>query len=54
MLLVCLKLMNSFENPIKTNVEIPGYSYFPVQSHSQNGGVALYVNVVLLQRLDLI
>ena len=24
-------------------VEIPGYSYFPVQSHSQNGGVALYV-----------
>ena len=34
---------NSFENPIKTNVEIPGYSYFPVQSHSQNGGVALYV-----------
>ena len=34
---------NSFENPIKTNVEIPGYSYFPSQSHSQNGGVALYV-----------
>ena len=34
---------NSFENPIKTNVEIPGYSYFPVQSHSQNGGVVLYV-----------
>ena len=20
---------NSFENPIKTNIEIPGYSYFP-------------------------
>ena len=34
---------NSFENPIKTNVEIPGYSYFPCQSHSQNGGVAFYV-----------
>ena len=34
---------NSFENPIKTNVEIPGYSYFLCQSHSQNGGVALYV-----------
>ena len=34
---------NSIENPIKTNVKIPGYSYFPCQSHSQNGGVALYV-----------
>ena len=34
---------NSFENPVKTNVEIPGYSYFSYQSHSQNGGVALYV-----------
>ena len=34
---------NSLENPIKTNVEIPGYCYFPYQSHSQNGGVALYV-----------
>ena len=34
---------NSFDNPTKTNVEIPGYSYFPSQSHTQNGGVALYV-----------
>ena len=34
---------NSFENPIKTNVEIPGYNYFPSQSHTQNGGVAIYV-----------
>ena len=34
---------NSFDNPIKTNVEIPGYNYFPCQSHSQNGDVALYV-----------
>ena len=34
---------NSFENPIRTNVEITGYSHFPCQSYSQNGGVALYV-----------
>ena len=34
---------NSFENPIKTNVEIPGYRNFSNQSHSQNGGVGLYV-----------
>ena len=34
---------NSFDNPTKTNVEIPGYSYFPSQSHTQSGGVALYV-----------
>ena len=34
---------DSFDNPIKTNVEIPGYSCFSCQSHSQNGGVALYM-----------
>ena len=34
---------NSVDNPIQANVEIPGYSYFPCQSHSQNGGLALYV-----------
>ena len=34
---------NSFDNPIKTNVQIPCYDYFQHQSHSQNGGVALYV-----------
>ena len=46
---------NSFENPIKTNVEIPGYSYFPCQSHSQNGGVALYMKsgLTLIPRPDL-
>ena len=38
---------NSFENPINSNVEIPGYSYFPCQSHTQNGGVAIYVKVGL-------
>ena len=40
---------NSFENPVKINVEIPGYSYFSYQSHSQNGGVALYVKSSLSQ-----
>ena len=45
---------NSFENPIETNVENPGYS-FPYQSHSQNGGVALYVKsgLTLISRPDL-
>ena len=45
----------SYENPIKANVEIPGYNYFPYRSHSQNGGVALYVNTELapIPRTDL-
>ena len=38
---------NSIQNPIKTNVEIPGYKYFPCGSQSQNGGVALYVKTGL-------
>ena len=38
---------DSFENPIKTNIDIPGYSFFSVQSHSQNGGVGLYVKTGL-------
>ena len=47
---------NSFENSIKTNVEIPGYNYFPYKSHSQNIGVALkrcsnHVGVDLASRL---
>ena len=51
--LACLKLnfdvigvsetWDSFENPIKMNVEIPGFCYFSSQSHTQNGGVALYI-----------
>ena len=46
---------NSFDNPIRTNVEIPGYNYFHSQSHTQNGGVALYVKSGLppIPRLDL-
>ena len=38
---------NSIQNPIKTNVEIPGYKYFPCGSQSQNGGLALYVKTGL-------
>ena len=34
---------NFFENLLKAKVDIPGYSYVSQQSHSQNGGVALYV-----------
>ena len=46
---------NSFDVPTKTNVEIPGYSYFHSQSHTQNGGVALYVKSGLtpIPRTDL-
>ena len=36
-------VMKKRSSAVKTNVEIPGYSYFPFQSHNQNGGVALYV-----------
>jgi len=35
--------LTSVGNPIKTNVDNPGYSYFLSQSRSQNGGVSLYV-----------
>ena len=46
---------NSFEDPIKSNVDIPGYSYFACQSYSQNGGVALYMKsgLTLIPRADL-
>ena len=37
------EIWNSFDNPTRTNAEIPGYNYFLSQSHTQNGGVALYV-----------
>ena len=37
---------NSIQNPIKTNVEIPGYDYFSCLQ-SQNCGVALYVKTDL-------
>ena len=46
---------NCFENPLKANVDIFGYSYVPQQSYSQNGGVALYVKSGLtpIHRQDL-
>ena len=28
---------------MKSNVSVPGFSHFSCQSHSQNGGVAVYV-----------
>ena len=34
-------------NQLKTNVVIRGYSHFTCQSHSQNGGTALYVKTGL-------
>ena len=34
---------NSSDISTKANVEIPGYSYLPFQSHTQNGGIAFYM-----------
>ena len=46
---------DSFENPIATNVEIPGYDFVFTRSHSQNGGVGMYVksNLSASPRKDL-
>ena len=46
---------DSFENPIATNVEIPGYDLVFTRSHSQNGGVGIYVksNLSASPRKDL-
>ena len=37
------EMWNSKDNPIVTNVEIPGYKLYTTLSSSQNGGVCLYV-----------
>ena len=49
------EMWNVVENPITSNVEIPGYSYCPCQSYTQNSGVALYVKsgLVPIHRPDL-
>eukprot|EP00794_Sanderia_malayensis_P008404 gene8404-9304_t len=49
------ELWHTFDNPISLNVEIPGYKLFLAQSHSQNGGVGLYVKSCLnpILRMDL-
>ena len=46
---------NSFANSVKMNFEIPQICYFPCQTHSQNGGLALYLNSSLIptSRTDL-
>ena len=38
---------DSFERPLSTNVEIPGYTFFSSKSKSQNGGVGLYIKTSL-------
>ncbi len=38
---------DSFERPLSINVEIPGYTFFSSKSHSQNGGVGLYIKTCL-------
>ena len=45
----------TFDNPIQVNVEMPGYKLFLSQSHSQNGGVGLYIKSCLapVHRTDL-
>ena len=37
------EIWNSIKNPIVTNVDIPGYTFYSTQSNSQNGGVGLYI-----------
>ena len=39
---------DSVANPLNVNVEVPGYKYFAVQSHGQNGGIVLYVKIGLI------
>ena len=49
------EIWHTFDNPIQMNVEIPGYKPFLGQSHSQNGGVGLYIKSCLapIHRADL-
>ena len=49
------EIWHTFDNPIQMNVEIPGYKLFLGQSHSQNGGVGLYIKscLALIHRADL-
>ena len=49
------EIWHTFDNPIQMNVEIPGYKLFLGQSHSQNGGVGLYIKSCLapIHRADL-
>ena len=46
---------DSFERPLSTNVDIPGYDFFSSKSNSQNDGVGLYIKTSLgpVHRSDL-
>ena len=37
------EIWHSMDNPLLSNVEIPGYTFFKTQSLTQNGGVGLYI-----------
>ena len=40
------EMWDSFENPIATYAEIPGYDFVFTRSHSQIGGVGMYLNPI--------
>ena len=37
------EIWHSMDNPLSSNVDIPGYNFFKTQSLTQNGGVGLYI-----------
>ena len=41
------EMWHSKDNPISSNVDIPGYKFYETSSLSQNGGVGLYVKTTL-------
>ena len=38
---------DSFARPVSTNVDLAGYTFLSTKSHSQNGGVGLYIKTSL-------
>ena len=49
------EIWHSNDNPISSNVDIPGYTFFTTKSVTQNGGVGLYIRDSLTYnpRIDL-
>ena len=49
------EIWHTFDKPTQTNIEIPGFTLFLGQSHSQNCGVGLYAKFCLapIHRADL-
>ena len=49
------EIWHSNDNPISSNIDIPGYTLFKSSSTSQNGGVGLYIKNSLTSnpRVDL-